>query len=88
MAPNYYSIRHLDTRGNRPDEFEHYFRQQPHNSVAIFFRSSEADYIRLSKKFGDMLVRAYQIVNQHGTCGSYAARTLLLNIEEIRQLEI
>ena len=79
MAPNYYSIRHLDTRGNRPDEFEHYFRQQPHNSVAIYFRSSEADYIRLSKKFGDMLVRAYQIVN---------LRTLLLNIEEIRQLEI
>ena len=71
------NIRHLDTRGVRPERLEQYFRQQPPNSVAIFFRSSAADYDDLSQKFRDMLIRANQIVH---------LRTLLLNIGEIHPL--
>ena len=62
----------------RPDKFREYYMLQPDDSVAVFFRSSAADYNRLSQKFGDMLVRAYQI----------AHLKKLVNIGEIRGLEI
>ena len=62
----------------RPDKFREYYMLQPDDSVAIFFRSSAADYNRLYQKFGDMLVRAYQI----------AHLKKLVNIGEIRGLEI
>jgi len=68
----------LDTRGERPEEFETYFRQQPPNSVAVFFRSSAADHNDLSKKFQDMLIRANQIVHLRR----------LVNFEDIPELVI
>ena len=71
-------IRNQDSKGMRPDKFCEYYMLQPPDSVAIFFRSSAADYNRLSQKFGDMLVRAYQI----------AHLKKLVNIGEIRGLEI
>ena len=62
----------------RPEGFETYFRQQPPNSVAVFFRSSPLNHNDLSKKFRDMLVRAYQIAHLRK----------LVNFEDIPELVI
>ena len=48
----------VDAKGDRPEEYEQYFRQQPTNSVAVFFRSTPVNHDDRSQIFQDMLIRA------------------------------
>ena len=66
----------VDVKGIRPEKFDVYFRQQPVDSIAIFFKSATLNHADLDKKFRDMLVRANQIAHLRK----------LINIGEIREL--
>ena len=66
----------VDVKGIRPEKFDVYFRQQPVDSIAIFFKSTTLNHADLDKKFRDMLVRANQIAHLRK----------LVNIGEIREL--